>query len=77
MVKIRASVILTDLIKILCILKQKDHQTSNGTTGIVSDLKNNLNGHSNGTTEKEDHDEDQYLDLIRKIMKKGEQMKPS
>lgn len=35
-------------------------------------LKAKLNGHVNGTTEQEEHDEDQYLDLIRKIMKKGE-----
>lgn len=42
--------------------------TANGTAA----LKAKLNGHVNGTTEHEEHDEDQYLDIIRKIMKKGE-----
>lgn len=33
-----------------------------------------LNGHSNGTAvvEHEEHDEEQYLNLIRQIIKKGE-----
>lgn len=51
---------------------QQEHQTVNGTTTNGSALKSKaLNGQANGAAEVEEHDEDQYLELIRKIMKKG------
>lgn len=47
-------------------LFQQDHQEIISATKEI-DIK------SNGSVAKEDeHDEDQYLDLIRKILKKGE-----
>lgn len=44
---------------------------SNGTAESVSALNTKLNGHDKGSNGSEEHDEEQYLDLIRKIMKKG------
>jgi len=35
------------------------------------DVKKLENGHANGSAERDEHDEDQYLNLIRKIIKKG------
>lgn len=37
-----------------------------------ADPKAKANGHANDTTEYEKHDEEQYLDLIRLTLKKGE-----
>lgn len=44
----------------------------NGSTENGSVLNKHLNGRAKATIEEEEHDEDQYLNLIRKIMKKGE-----
>jgi hypothetical protein len=55
---------------ILC-LSSQSLQTTNGSVENGSALKlKELNGHAN--VEPEEHDEEQYLDLIRRIMKKGE-----
>jgi hypothetical protein len=48
-------------------------QATNGTS--AAELKKKMNGHANGT--EEEHDEVQYLDLIRKIMQKGEKREVS
>lgn len=56
------------------IFYSQEHQKTNGNSNseIVSALKKETNGNGNGISEAEEHDEEQYLDLIRKIMKKGE-----